>query len=391
MKYLIFFLPLLLSLLGCQSSKKLQLQEPQMPLPSLLVNHRLFSPQAIQSEKDIFKLPENEKANFLNRYNALVAQGERPDKAIYQYLEKSVENFTYRGDTLTAPETLIKESGNCISLAILTHSYAQAAGIETNFKEVSTFPVFQREDNVILVSSHFSTKLLAPKVEKSAKSLIAIRAGTVVDYFPTSSTFYIGNAQYPQLVAKYYINLATEALLKEEYDLSYSLALAAFEHTPYSSEIINLMAIIHRRAGDTQTAKALFEFAIKYDLHNNNLIASYLYLAQTQNDAALIDRLEPLFDSSAKTPFDLIQVAKKAYEKKKYRKARSILSKLIKEYSYLPEPYFEMARLYYLQSDKEKAESFLEQAIKMSDSHEKTEIYQAKLNVLQHQMKSVVE
>lgn len=381
MQYVMILLTLFVLLTGCKSN---DIKPPETPIPHIntLVNKNLFSLVPVPSEQDIFTLPLEEQTKFLNKYNALIEQGIRPDKALYLYLEDTVSNFSYKGGTFSAPEVLLQESGNCISLAVLTQSYAQLAGLKTTFREVSTFPIFKREDNIVLISSHFSTKLLAPKNEEP-EWITAIAAGTVVDYFPEQSTFYIGNAKYPSLVAKYYANLAAQALLKKNYDLSYSLTKAAFNFTPHNPELINLMAIIHRRAGDLETAKSIFEFALSHNLANNNLVSSYLFLAQQTKNHALVKRLEPLLDTTAKTPFDFIQVAQRALKNKQLYKSRKILKLLIENYSYLPEPYFEMARLYYLDEEHEKAKHFLEQAIRIADSKEKKARYQAKISSLQ--------
>ena len=381
MPYIIIFLISAFFLMGCNSTQ--HQKPPAIPSPLTLANTKLFTPVPVPSENDIFSLPDSEKATFLLYYNQYLEQDIRADKAIYQYLEKYVSNFTYDGETFTAIETLKNKKGNCISLAILTQALAKIVNVETSFREVSTYPIYKKEQDLLLVSSHFSTKLFAPGQEEDKNWIQAIRAGTVVDYFPEQSTFYLGNAKYPKLVAKFYVNLSTQALIKEDLNLSYSLARAAFQFTPHNPELINLLAIIHRRAGDTNTAKKLFEFAIQHNLLSSNLIASYSFLAKTLNDPKLEHQLEEKLEQVAKTPFDYLTIAQKATAKKQYRKSKKILKTIIEHYPYLPEPYFELAKVHYLQNHQDLARDALEHAITKSDSQEKTGMYEAKLKSLE--------
>ncbi|MEQ3512239.1 hypothetical protein ABMY35_02545 [Pseudoalteromonas sp. BZB3] len=384
MRYLIvcfFIIPLLL---GCNSTQPKPEQKIVIPSPISLANHTLFKSQPVPSEQEIFSLPETEQTKFLEKYNQLILKGVRADTAISKYLESSIDGFTYDGETLTATVAFSKQAGNCVSLAVLTQAYANIAGIETSFREVSTYPIFKKEKDLMLVSSHFNTKLFAPKEEPEDENWIEIiRAGTVVDYFPQQNTFYVGNAKYSSLVAKFYANLATEALIKEDFDLSYSFTSEAFKFTPHNPELINLLAILHRRAGDTDTAKKLFEFALEHELLSSNLIASYRYLATQLGDAELEERLETELERVAKTPFDYLQVAIKATNKKQFSKAKRILNSIIEHYPYLPEPHFELAKVHYLQGHHDLAKVALEEAIKMSDSQEKTGMYEAKLKSLE--------
>jgi len=371
-------------LTGCNSTQLKPEEEAAIPSPISLANHTLFKSQPVPSEQEIFSLPETEQTKFLEKYNQLILKGVRADTAISQYLEGAIDGFTYDGETLTATNALSKQAGNCVSLAILTQAYANLAGVETSFREVSTYPIFKKEKDLMLVSSHFNTKLFAPKEEPEDENWIQIiRAGTVVDYFPQQNTFYVGNAKYSSLVAKFYANLATEALIKEDFDLSYSLANEAFKFTPHNPELINLLAILHRRAGDTETAKKLFEFALEHKLLSSNLIASYRYLADQVGDTALVHRLEVELEQAAKTPFDYMQIAIKAANKEQFSKAKRLLNAIIKHYPYLPEPHFELAKVHYLQNHHDLAKTALEEAIKMSDSQEKTGMYEAKLKSLE--------
>lgn len=381
MRYLFVFLFIFFLLTGCNATPSKE--KVAIPSPISLANHTLFKLQPVPTEEEIFFLPESEQKKFLSKYNKYISKGIRADRAISLYLESAIDDFTYDGETYIAEDAYKKQHGNCVSLAILTQAYANIVGVETSFREISTYPIFKKEQDILLVSSHFNTKLIAPKESQDTNWIDIIRAGTIVDYFPQQNTFYIGNAKYPSLVSKFYANLATDALIKSDFDLSYSLVSEALKFTPNNPELINLLAILHRRAGDSSTAKRIFEFAVKHDLTSSNLIASYRFLATLLGDFELVNQLDNEMEKAAKTPFDYLQIAINSTNRKQYYKAKEILKTIINHYPYLPEPHFQLAKIHYLQNNYDLAKAALEEAIKMADSQEKAGMYEAKLKSLE--------
>ncbi|CAH9066231.1 hypothetical protein PSECIP111854_03846 [Pseudoalteromonas sp. CIP111854] len=368
------------TLSGCSHTQKGNALK-QVPSPTSLINHDLFNPVPITLEAQIFALPEVEQNAFKTFASQAITKQIRADRIIADYLKFKVDNFSYDGATLTASEVISQNEGNCISLAILTQAYANLIGIETGFSEVASMPVYKQKKQTILISSHFKTKLYAP-LEKNKDWLYFMRPGTVIDYFPVKDIVFVGSASYHDLVAKYYANLATEALLKKQFNLSYSLLQKAFEYTPYDPELISLTAILHRRNGDTQSAQRLFAFAYKHNFLSSNLLYNYRFLAQQLGQTALVNELDQALHYNAKTPFDFIQLAEQAISRKQYLTAENILNKLLLNTPYLPEPYFALAKINYLRGDLKTAQNFLQSALDKAEDQQKKGIYQAKLNTL---------
>ncbi|WP_081310694.1 tetratricopeptide repeat protein [Pseudoalteromonas luteoviolacea] len=373
-------LSILFLITACNSSK--EVPETAIPFVNTLFSENAFQVQPTIEESEIFLLPQQEQRKFLAHFNKQVEQGIRPDKVVFNYLEQRLDNFTYDGATLTAQESLTRNEGNCISLAILTQAYANLAQIETTFREVGTIPVFRKDNNTILISNHFRTKLLAPKRVTGANEFEILRAGTVVDYFPAQDSFFIDAAHYHDLVAKYYANKSVDALLDEQFDESYSLLTKALIYTPYDPELINLAAVLHRRSDKKAHALQIFEYAKNHGLTSQNLLVNYLSLAKTQTNPVLVAHLEASLDSNASTPFDKIQVAQRSVKKGKYNKAIRELKEVILEVPYIPEPYFELARIYYVKGELDMTARFLTLAVEKSSDPEKRALFQAKQDAL---------
>ncbi|MBE0369909.1 tetratricopeptide repeat protein [Pseudoalteromonas aurantia] len=376
----VFIIILLASLIGCTSTELPSSTEPQDP--SSLFNHSLFNEQAVIPEADIFLLPTAEQVQFHAYHQDALTKGVREDRIIANYLNTKLNEFTYDGATLSAAQTLVQDEGNCISLAILTQAYANLIDVETSFREVASIPVYKKTERTLLVSNHFKTKLFAPD-DNPEGWISAIRPGTVIDYFPAQDIYFVSTATVDDLTAKFYANLATNELLNEQFDKSYSYLKQAFKHKKTDPELINLAAILHRRAGDADTAKRLFEYAIQHSLISSNLLSSYTYLAAELNDMILVKKLEAMSEASAKTPFDIINIARKAFMNQHYTRAEKLLSELVQEFPYLPEPYFELAKLHYQKNNLSTSQHFLSEALLKAEDQKKAGIYQAKLSSLE--------
>lgn len=210
---------------------------------------------------------------------------------VYNHLENQLTNFKYHGDTLTSTQTIDISQGNCISLAILTQSYAHTLGLETSFQELTSESVYAKENNIVYVANHFRTMVYAPEEVKDDNIIEVIRPGTLIDYFLTRGSVYSGSATYNDLIANFYSNLAANALAEKQFNSAYSLILQANKFTPNDAELFNLAGILHRRAGDLQSAKNIYQTALKNNEISINLISNYQLLAKELGDKELVEEL----------------------------------------------------------------------------------------------------
>lgn len=243
MKWLLMILTSI-GLSGCNSTHTTTADMKQKVDVTSLFNHSLFTPKPVQTEAEIFALPESEQQAAISFFGKYADANMRDDQVLGRFLDAKLDNFSYDGETLTATEATLKRAGNCISLAVLTQAYANVLGIKTSYAKVDSYPMFRKHQEFIITSSHFKTKLFANRAtegdENGQQTLIK---GTVVDYFPDQDSVFSGNAQYEDLVAKFYTNLAVSTLLEADYDLSYSLLSAALKYAPRDAEAINTAAL----------------------------------------------------------------------------------------------------------------------------------------------------
>ncbi|MEI8705042.1 tetratricopeptide repeat protein [Pseudoalteromonas sp. B62] len=349
---------------------------------SSLINHSLFERLDTPTEQSIFELPQAEKQKFLTYANENLADT-RADQVIFNYLEGRLENFKYHGDTLTSKQALKLSQGNCISLAVLTQSYAQTLSLDTSFQEVTSEPVYAKESNIVYVANHFRTKVYAPKVKKEDNYIEFIRAGTLIDYFPTQGSIYSGSATYNDLLAKFYSNLAANALAKKQFNTAYSLILQANKFTPNDAELFNIAGILHRRVGDLQSAKNIYQTALSNNEISINLISNYKLLAEELGDKELVKELTSQLVNKEKDPYELLVIAKNNLQAGHVHQAKANLEQAITKAPYIAELYLELAKVRYRQGNTKQTQTLLEKAIKLERDNQKLDIYQAKLLSLQ--------
>lgn len=357
---------------------------PNKTLLTSVINHSLFKRVNTLNEQSIFELPQAEKEKFMAYANEKLVDT-RADRVIFNYLQNQLTNFKYHGDTLTSKQTIELSQGNCISLAVLTQSYAQLLNLETSFQEMTSAPVYAKENNIIYIANHFRTKVYAPEQEKDDDLIVFIRPGTLIDYFPTRGSIYSGSATYNDLLSKFYSNLAAKALAKKQLNIAYSLILKANTFTPNDPELFNMAGVLHRRAEDLQSAKVIYQTALDNNEISVNLIHNYRALAKDLDDKTLEGQLTSHLINKEKDPYELLAIAQNDLQDGKITQAKNHLELAIAKAPYISELYLELAKIRYQQGKTKQTQALLEKAMQHERDNKKLNVYQAKLASLNTQ------
>ncbi|WP_409424200.1 tetratricopeptide repeat protein [Pseudoalteromonas sp. RW-H-Ap-1] len=343
-----------------------------------VINHSLFKRVETPNEHSVFELPQAEKEKFLayaqKRLNEI-----RADEIVFNYLENQLTNFKYHGDTLTSKQTIERSQGNCISLAILTQSYATLLDLDTSFQEMTSEPVYAKEGSLVYIANHFRTKVYAPEEETDDNFIVFIRPGTLIDYFPTRGSIYSGSATYNDLLSKFYSNLAAKALAKKQLNIAYSLILKANYFTPNDPELFNITGILHRRAGDLKSAQLIYQTALNRNDISINLINNYRLLAKDLGDTELEKQLTSQLINKEKDPYELLVIAQNDLQDGKITQAKNHLELAIAKAPYISELYLELAKIRYQQGKTKQTQALLEKAMQYERDNKKLNVYQAKL------------
>ncbi|MFY8274550.1 tetratricopeptide repeat protein [Pseudoalteromonas sp. SSDWG2] len=351
--------------------------------PPPLVNGSVFTPIEVEPESDIFALSSQQKSQFLDYMQKAKANGIRDDKALYSYIERMLGNFTYDGATYTATESLQYKKGNCITLAVLVQAYADIIGLDTDYQLITEAPVFAGHNDVILLSSHFRTKIYAPKNEDS-EAIVMLRSGIIIDYFPSNSGVISGSATRNDLIAKYYANHGADALLIGDIDAGLSYVQQALSFNPTSLELLNTAAVLHRRVGDYATAKSMYEYILKENAEHAVALSNFGVLAKAMGDTPLAARIEAQLNTiNSNDPFHLLHLAQNSAQQGKFNKASDYILQAREIAPYLPQTYVEMALLNYERGRLEPAIKELQSALELTRSHQDRQRYESKYKALQ--------
>jgi Tfp pilus assembly protein PilF len=353
--------------------------------PDLPINQSLFKDRdkKIILPEEIFKLSQTQEAEFLAFFNKRVKRGDKPHLVVYEFLEERFANFTYYGDTFIAEKAYRLERGNCVSLAILTTALANLAELKYDYRKVNIIPVFENHNNLILSASHFQVILYDPTFIRKPNSLHFSEPNIVIDFYPQSSNIKSKKVSYMSFLSAYYMNLSAFFLVDNKLDKAFLYANKAYEITPKSSDVINLMALLHKKKGDLTSAEKMYEIARVHAVANIDLLSNYKVLLtrldKFQQAELIQQELDQLDDPN---PYRWLEHAMMAEQRLQYRSAERKYLKVIAMAPYVKESYIGLYGIYVKQGRLRKAKDILEQSLEWIYEVQQRNKYNNKINQL---------
>jgi Tfp pilus assembly protein PilF len=382
-------LALLLSLLisSCASNTKPQQSEDINQAIEIPINYSLFS--NIENEQlnteDVFFLTQEQQKEFLFTVDQHIANGLAPHTALSEVLTERLANFTYYGETYDATTAIRLNKGNCMSLAILTTAYAKLIGLDFSYRKVSTLPVFTKKDDVILSSSHVQTIIYDPNFIADKNVFYLSNPAVVIDYFPSKSHRSGRKFSLETFLAMYYKNIAADALADKDLNKSFLYANKAYHLDTNNIETINLLAVIHRRSGDLQTAEAIYKAGLNKGQTNIALLSNYIMLLKSQHRMdevnTLQDKLNQLDDPD---PYQWLGEAYTAKNIGNIKQAEIYFKKALVKAPYLNQAYMGLYKIYLKQKKLKKAQTMLVKALEWTYELDERKLYKYKLYNIEH-------
>jgi tetratricopeptide (TPR) repeat protein len=371
----IFLVIMLLS--ACSHSVVEPIKSIDIPL-----NQSLFTLNDILiSEKDIFSLSKEQENDFFKEYEKLKNEGLEPHVALAEYLQRFKNNFTFYGETNVAQTSLDKKQGNCLSLSILTTALTRLVGLKTSYREVTSAPIFQKNNQFISSSSHVQTIIYDPNFVPVKGMIYLTKPGIVIDYFPVKNSKKGPEFSFNKFLSMYYRNIAGDALINKKPNLAFVYGKEALRILPSSVEAINFMALLHKTENDIITAEKLYKLGMFLDEKNIPIIRNYMILlAQNSRHQEVEFYQEILNDLDNPNPYIWLEQAYKSH--KDNDQAEIYFKKALKNAPYLKEAYIGLAKIYFKRSNKKLTKKMLENALKWSYKKEEQQLYKMKLSTL---------
>ena len=355
-----FFIFTLILCIGCSSVKANREQQVSVSL-----NSALFSPNnMVISENDLYALSEQQQQLFLTFYQQKISQGYLPHEVVKLFLESSLDQFTYFGQTYTASEAMLNSSGNCMSLAILTTAFSRLVGVEIDYRKMNSLPIYEKHGNVLLSSSHVQSLLYDPSFIAEENTYYIYRPAIIIDYFPQDSNIRSKTVNPNEFLAMYYVNKAAELYIKEEFDNAFAYAKHAYHLDVNNVSSLNLLALLHKKKGDIKSAERLYLAAMASNDVNISVLDNYVTLLKQQGrlrDAKKVkSQIENIYDPN---PYHWLEKAQLASYNKEYSDAERYYRKVIKLAPYVKQAYLELHEIYLVQGKVQYAISILEASL----------------------------
>jgi tetratricopeptide (TPR) repeat protein len=377
----------IVALTACQSAPPTASldSEPQVTLPKWENASYRYVP--VNEPASLFALSQEQQQEFLSYYYAPENQDVSPNFRLSDYLNKLVEHFSYVGETFTASETLNNQSGNCLSLAVLTTALARLVGLDVYYQQVHTPPIYRRINGILTTSTHVRSVVLEPLPEKK-DDVIFFRSRAVIDYFPSASNDIGDYLTEESFISMYYQNMAAEAMGKNESDLAYSLLAEAMQLEPTNAETLNTLAVLYRMDNHLTASRTLYEYAIDIDNKSIHTLSNFAVLLNKVNDTETLKKIGDMYlEADDSNPYRWYDIGNRMLAKGNYERAELFFKRAIDKGPYLSEGYSGLARLYYLKGDLDRAVSTMEKAMSLSFPSDNRELYAAKLEALQRSIK----
>lgn len=354
--------------------------QPQTPIP----NSGLFmAASAVPAPDALVTLTEAQRQTFLADFHSERRRPVPQHHRIRDFLSERLHGFGYLEQSLTASEALVQHRGNCISLAALTLALAELVGVEIHFQVMNTTPVFDRESGILISSNHVRSRLYDPDFAGTPGRLTLQRPHVQIDYFPGDRMTVGESVSRNGFLAMFYRNLAADELISGGLDQAFALTRQALEMDPDHPDSLNLMAVIHRRAGDAVTADAYYQYATRIHSEHLNLLSNYesllRQLGRSEEAAQIESRLAALDDPN---PFHWLDLGERARQRGSLHLALRWYEEALARAPYLHEAYWRQAIVYEELGQRQRSIAALEKAHSLAQRPKARKSYQAKWQIL---------
>ncbi len=386
MQGIVALLVLFLMLSGCQTTAEKSPPESVVHVPSELasiIHIPGFDDRAVKSDvSEIVSLSDDQLKAFHSYFYAPSRAYIPKHRRLYRYIDNLFVNFTYLGHTLNATNAFQTQSGNCMSLAILTTALAESVGLDVAYQRVNVAPVYRRYANVMTLSTHVRTHLFAEE-EDDANEIVVLRSKIIIDYYPQRSNIRGDMISDGEFFAMYYRNLASDAIISGELDEAYKLMRQALDVAPTDPENLNTLAVLLNKMGHSEKAFELYAYAINEQQTALNLLSNYAQLltkhGRIGEAQAIQASMQYVEDDN---PYRWLDNAEYRIARGQHLMARRMLERTLENAPYLHEAYFALAKSYYLTQEVEKADAALKRAAELAYLPETERLYEQKRSVL---------
>ena len=287
--------------------------------------------------------------------------------------------------TRTAAEAFDEHAGNCLSLVMLTASFAHALGLPVTYHVARTDPYWSRQGNLLLASGHVDLTVGLP-LDANADGIG--RQAYTFDFISAEEAQALPLRDIPEdtLVAMFFNNRAAEALVAGQPARAYGWVRQALQRDPGFAAAYNTLGVVYLRADASAAAAQAFAAALALDTDNprvlSNLVDAQRALGNTAEAERLAARLALL---EPDPPYRLFDLGVAAFARRDFAGARALFRRAAAHADYDPELHFWLARTASALGAPAQAQREVELALERSTTASQRSRFAAKLDWLRGQ------
>ena len=284
--------------------------------------------------------------------------------------------------TRTAAEAFDAKRGNCMSLVMMTASFARYMKLPMTFNSVYLDESWTRSNGIFFVAGHVNISLGRPPSAAQRVTVFGEPDLLTIDFLPPSEVRSHRSRAIDEstILAMFQNNRAAEALMQGQVDDAYWWARAAILTDSRWLAAYNTLAVLYRRKGLYANAEAALRLVLEREPLNVQAMSN-LVLVLTDTDrrqeaqavAAQMAQIQPV------PPYKFFDEGLVAMRAGDYAAARQLFRKEVARAAYVAEFHFWLALASYGMGDVPGARGEIVKALENSATVKDRQLYGAKL------------
>ncbi len=283
--------------------------------------------------------------------------------------------------TRDAATTFTERRGNCLSLVIMTASFAKALGLDVLYHDVQMDLDWSRSGGLYVGSTHVNISLAAPVPSNFNYYLRPNRI--TVDFLPPAAANRALTISENMITAMYLNNRAAEELAARRLDDAYWWASAAVRQDPNLSTAFNTLGAVYQTRGQHQMAERVFKRALEREPESamlmKNLVPVLAQLGKHDESKALAARAASV---EPEPPFYHFELGMKAMRAENYEEAKRRFAREVNRSPFNHELRYWLSIAHLRLGEGRSAREEMAIALENSTSADATERYSSKLSHL---------
>ncbi len=365
-----------LLLQGCASTA------PPMPPTDGLFKDALFAPEARSVDAGQVFAMSLPMQDYLRQEIAPQVRRVGWRQAMLDALySRSALQLEYDAEhTRTAAEAFDARRGNCLSLVLMTASFAREMGLPVRFNAVHVDEQWRRSGRFDVLSGHVNLSLGRAPADRNSVS--ATSDTWTIDFLPADELVGQRSREISErtVLAMFFNNRAAEQMMLGQLDAAYWSVRAALDHDPHFVGAYNTLGVIYRRHAQPLLAEAVFRQVVRLEPNSPvGLLNLQLVLRDQGREAeagAIAERLAKL-DSAP--PYKFYDLGLAALRAGQFQEAKRQFKREIERMAFVHEFHFSLALAHYALGELDEARQQLALAREYSATPQERLRYDSKL------------